>query len=100
MKNKIIDSYKNEIERIFHTIIDITGNYELKIVVNDKGYIVLKDNEELDNFLTINTLIALLGIFSLDDLENELLDEQLKVFIKVISQILNIRKECKNEEKA
>lgn len=100
MKNKIIDSYKNEIERIFHTIIDITGNYELKIVVNDKGYIVLKDNEELDNFLTINTLIALLGTLSLDDLENDLLDEQLELFIGIVNKILNIRKECKNEEKA
>nr|DAF80539.1 MAG TPA: hypothetical protein [Caudoviricetes sp.] len=100
MKNKLNEHYKNEIERILYAIVDTTGNYELKIIVNDKGYKVLKDNEELDNYLTINTLMALLGIFSLDDLENELLTEQLELFKGVVSQILNIRKECKNEEKA
>lgn len=100
MKNKLNEDYKNEIERILHAIVDTTGNYELKIIVNDKGYKVLKDNEELDNFLIINTLMALLGIFSSDDLENELLDEQLELFNRVVSQILSIRKECKNEEKA
>ena len=100
MKNKLIEDYKNIIERILHTIVDITGNYELKIIVNDKGYKVLKDNEELNNFLTINTLMALLGIFSLDDLENELLDKQLEIFKNVLSNTLNIRKEGKNEEKA
>lgn len=100
MKNKLNEDYKNVIERILYAIVGTTGNYELKIIVNDKGYKVLKDNEELDNFLTINTLMALLGIFSLDDLENELLDEQLELFNRVVSQILSIRKECKNEEKA
>lgn len=100
MKNKLNEDYKNETERILHAIVDTTGNYELKIIVNDKGYKVLKDNEELDNFLIITTLMALLGIFSLDDLENELLTDQLELFKKVVSQILNIRSECKNEEKA
>lgn len=100
MKNKLNEDYKNEIERILYAIVGITGNYELKIIVNDKGYKVLKDNEELDNFLTINTLMALLGIFSLDELENELLTKQLELFNRVVIQILNIRKECKNEEKA
>lgn len=100
MKNKLIEDYKNNIERILHTIINITGNYELKIIVNDKGYKVLKDNEELDNFLTINTLMALLGIFSLDDLENKLLSKQLEMFKDILSDILDIRSECKNEEKA
>ena len=100
MKNKLIEDYKYNIECILHTIIDITGNYELKIIVNDKGYKVLKDNEELDNFLTINTLMALLGIFSLNDLENELLSKQLEIFKKILSGILEVRKEGKNEEKA
>lgn len=100
MKNKLIEDYKNEIERILHTIVDITGNYELKIIVNDEGYKVLKDNEELDNFLTTNTLMALLGISSLNDLENELLTEQLELFKNILSGILEVRKECKNEEKA
>lgn len=100
MKNKLIEDYKNNIERILHAIIDITGNYELKIIINDEGYKVLKDNEELDNFLTINTLMALLGIFSLNDLENELLSKQLELFKKILSDILEVRKECKNEEKA
>lgn len=100
MKNKLIEDYKNNIERILHAIIDITGNYELKIIINDEGYKVLKDNEKLDNFLTINTLMALLGLFSLSDLENELLTDQLELFKKILSGILNIRKECKNEKKA
>ena len=100
MKNKLIEDYKNNIARIFHTILDKIGNYELKIIINDEGYKVLKDNEELDNFLTINTLEALLGIFSLDDLENEVLTDQLELFKSVLNDILNIRKECKNEEKA
>lgn len=95
MKNKLIEDYKNEIERILHTIVDITGNYELKIIVNDKGYKVLKDNEELDNFLTINTLMALLGIFSLDDLENKSLTDQLELIKSVLNDILDIRKEGK-----
>lgn len=95
MKNKLIEDYKNEIERILHTIVDITGNYELKIIVNDEGYKVLKDNEELDNFLTINTLMALLGIFSLDDLENKSLTDQLELIKSVLNDILEVRKECK-----
>ena len=100
MKNKLNEDYKNEIERILYAIVGTTGNYELKIIVNDKGYKVLKDNEELDNFLLISTLMALVGTLSFDDLENELLDEQLDLFKGVVSQILNIRSECKNEEKA
>ena len=74
MKNKLNEDYKNEIERILYAIVGTTGNYELKIIVNDKGYKVLKDNEELDNFLLISTLMALVGTLSFDDLENELLD--------------------------
>ena len=100
MKNKLNEDYKNEIERILYAIVGTTGNYELKIIVNDKGYKVLKDNEELDNFLLISTLMALVGTLSFDDLENELLDEQLELFKGVVSHILNIRSECKNEEKA
>lgn len=101
MKNKlVIEDYKYNIERIFHTILDEIGNYELKIIVNDDGYKVLKDNEELDNFFTINTLMALSEIFSLRDLENDLLDKQLKLFTKLTNDILEVRKECKNEEKA
>lgn len=100
MKNKLIEDYKNNIERILQAIIDITGNYELKIIINDEGYKILKDNEELDNFLTINTLMALLGLFSLSDLENELLTDQLELFKKLLSGILEVRKEGKNEEKA
>lgn len=100
MKNKLIKGYKNEIERILHTIVDKIGNYELKIIVNDKGYKVLKDNEELDNFLTINTLMALLGIFSLDDLENKSLTNKLELIKSVLNDILEVRKGCKNEEKA
>lgn len=99
MKNKlIIEGYKYNIERIFHTILDKIGNYELKIIVNDEGYKVLKDNEELDNFFTINTLMALIEIFSLRDLENDLLDKQLKLFTKLTNDILEVRKECKNEK--
>lgn len=101
MKNKIlIDTTKSMIECIFHAIVDVSGNYEFKIVVNDDGFKVINDNEKIDDFLLINTLMALVGTLSFDDLENELLDEQLELFIGIANRILDIRSECKNEEKA
>lgn len=101
MKNKIlVDSIKNMLECVLHAIVDTSGNYELKIEVNNEGFKVLKDNKKIDNFLTINTLMGLTGIFSLDDLDDELITEQLELFIGIANKILILRKEGKDEEKA
>lgn len=101
MKNKtLMDTYKSGIETILHAILDNAGNCELKIVINDKGYKILKDNEKIDDFYIFNILMSLGGILYLENLDDELMTEQLELFMNLLNKILNLRKEGKDEEKA